>query len=43
MHGMHIKIIDDQQAKISIYKNIQLETLKSNAAIRFNKIAEPNN
>jgi len=43
MHGMHIKIIAAQQAKIYIYKNIQQKLLKTNAEIWFNKIAEPNN
>jgi hypothetical protein len=35
MHGTHIKIIEAQQAKIYIYKNIQLKLLKTNAAIFF--------
>ena len=43
MRSMHIKIIGAQQAKIYIYKNLQLKLLKTNAAIWFNKIAEPNN
>jgi hypothetical protein len=43
MHRTRIKIIEAQQAKIYIYKNIQPKLLKTNAAIWFNKIAEPNN
>ena len=43
MHGLHIKIIAAQQEKIYIYKNLHLNLLKTNAAIWFNKIAEPNN
>jgi hypothetical protein len=39
---MHITIIEAQQAKIYIHKNIQLKLLQTNAAIWFNKIAEPN-
>jgi hypothetical protein len=43
MHGMHIKIIEAQQAKMYIHKNVHLKLLKTKAAIWFNKTAEPNN
>jgi hypothetical protein len=39
MHDTTIKIIDAQQAKLrNSYKNTKLNLLKTNAAIRFNKI-----
>jgi hypothetical protein len=39
MHGMHIKIIQAQQAKIyNIYRNTKLKLLKTNTAIWFNKM-----
>jgi hypothetical protein len=39
MHGIPIKIIDAQQARIyNTYKNTKLKLLKTNAAIWFNKI-----
>jgi len=38
MHGTTIKIINAQQAKLSIiYKNTRLKLLKTNAAMWFNK------
>jgi hypothetical protein len=43
MHGLNIKIISDQQAKIyNIYKNVKLKLLKTNAAIAFNKVCRNN-
>ena len=38
MHGATINIINAQQARLNnIYKNTELELLKTNAAIWFNK------
>jgi len=41
MHGENLKLIDARQAKVcNIYKNTKLKLLKTNAAIRFNKVCK---
>jgi len=42
MHGVTIKIVNAQQAKLNNYKNTKLKLLKTNAAICFNKMCKIN-
>jgi hypothetical protein len=41
MHGMYIKTVETQQARMyNIYKNIKLKLLKTNTAIWYNKLCK---